>query len=180
MTTAVAIQLFAEYVAAHRDWNYERAIEHLVSQGLDESTAQQTVVLTPIAFGRMILVPLGVELSNELISFRSDGSIERSEKLDRNDVYRTAFVLGARHAQHPAFEPIAQSSSEFDGVNQALHAGHDPADLVLGPVAMFLEPATPAGARIAQDHIVEAARKVTNAPRPTAQTASKSSWWKFW
>lgn len=180
MTATSAIERFAEYVAANEDWDDGRAIEHLVTNGVAEDTACDVVRLTPIAFGRTIIDGLGIQLTNKYICFRADGSTSRSGKLDQNDVFQTASANAHGYAQHAAFQVIALSSSEVHAVNQTLNAGSNPADLVIGPVAIFLERPTDSGLRIAHGRITTFAKMVANKnPKPDSP-ACKKPWWQFW
>jgi hypothetical protein len=65
-------------------------------------------------------------------------------------------------------------------VNQALQAGSDPKDLVLGPVALFLEPPNRWGFEAAQEHIARMARTAAGVPPEVEVPQSVRRWWKFW
>jgi hypothetical protein len=83
-------------------------------------------------------------------------------------------------AQHPGFKAAAYSSPEVDAVNQALHDGSEAKDLVLGPVALFLEQPTRRGFQAAQEHIARLARGATDVSPAAENVPSGRPWWKIW
>jgi hypothetical protein len=93
MSATSAIREYIDFVGTNEKWNDETAKNHLVAKGVPELVADDAVRFTPIAFGRAFMESLGVELSNQYICFRADGSVARSGELDQNEAFRTALEL---------------------------------------------------------------------------------------
>jgi hypothetical protein len=168
-----------DYVATNSDWDDEDSIEHLMASGFSKSTAENAVRFTGVAFGRLLLNELGVELSNEYVLFRADGSAAESAELDHSEAFREATRLASELSLHPGFKPLAHSSPEVDAVNQSLEAGSNPEDQVIGPVALFLDRPTPAGLQVAEEGIIRLAKTAAKmSPNESAGRVNKP-WWKF-
>jgi hypothetical protein len=86
MNAASAIQQYIDFVGGNEKWDDDAAKRHLVANDIQETIADDAVRFTPIALGRFFMESLGVELSNQYICFRADGSAARSGELDQNEV----------------------------------------------------------------------------------------------
>jgi hypothetical protein len=106
----------------------DAVIERLVAGGHSRRDAGLAVVFLPLAFGRSLLAPLGVEIA-------ATAMLGETEIVLADDpLYRAAADHAARvHASGPdeLFRALAFRSSEVSAVNQALNAGSQAADLVL-------------------------------------------------
>jgi hypothetical protein len=180
MNAASAIQEYIEFVGVNEKWDDDAAKRHLMANGVPEAIADDAVRFAPIAIGRAFMESLGVELSNQYLCFRADGSVARSGDLDQNEVFRTAIELAPDLALHPGFKAAAYSSPEVDAVNQALQDGSDAKDLVLGPVALFLEQPTRRGFQTAQEHVARVAREAVGVSPEAEKVPSGRPWWKIW
>jgi hypothetical protein len=180
MSASTAIQSFANYVAANPASDEETAIGALVAGGISQSLAEDVVRFTAVAFGRLILQEMDVELSNDYILFAADGSEREAGALRDKQAYRVAEDYAKEFAAHPSFRAIARTSPEYDAVNQALQAGSDPKDLVMGPVAMFAEPPTAAGVEAVQRRVTELARQAAGMTASDDHQPQNRPWWKFW
>jgi hypothetical protein len=93
--------------------------------------------------------------------------------------------LAQRYAGSPGFEQLSLRSADVNAVNNALHAGSKPENLVMGPAAFFMQPATPEGIVKAQTLLSQRAASATkvggaggSAARESAPT--RKPWWRFW
>ena len=108
----------------------EAVIARLVADGHAERDARLAVAFLPLAFGRSLLGPLGVELA--ATAMLGDAEVVLAD----DPLYRAAADHAARvHESGPndLFRALALRSAEVSAVNQALNAGSQAADLVLSP-----------------------------------------------
>lgn len=93
--------------------------------------AVRAVLMLPLAYGRRILDGL-VTVSPTYF----DG--DRELVLADDPLFAAAAHLAQTEATRADLERVGRRSSEVDAVNQALHAGSEPADLVLSPPMMTI------------------------------------------
>jgi hypothetical protein len=115
----------------------EAVIARLVAENHVERDARLAVAFLPLAFGRALLGPLGVELAATAML----GDVEIV--LAGDPLYRAAAEHATQvHESGPSelFRALALRSAEVSAVNQALNAGSQAADLVLSPpmISLFL------------------------------------------
>jgi hypothetical protein len=96
---------------------------------IEKRFGRWVLAIVPLAFGRVLLDKLGVAYSATAIVD------DREVALEADAMYRSA--LAHARAVHDRdgdmFRTLALRSAEIDAVNQALHRGSQPADLLLSP-----------------------------------------------
>jgi hypothetical protein len=117
------------------DWAGLRAA--LAAAGVPAALASDITAFVPVAFGRALLDGMGIGFSPEYAVADGGGGVRVAGQLIDHPVYAAAAakaqqVLALRQGGD-AFVAAAVWSSEFAAVNQALHAGSNPSDLVAGP-----------------------------------------------
>ena len=153
MNLATAIRTAVPVLARHGHGDSVMLQALLRGSGLSQAQAHDAVRFIPLAFGREILSGLGVTLPDTYICVIGDRREEK--RLKDEPFFRGADTLVrilASDYGSDVITAIAMQSAELDAVNQALHAGSDPADLVAGPPVIECE----------------------DIPRPP------KPWWKFW
>ena len=129
------------------DWAGLRAA--LAAAGVPAGLAGDVTAFVPIAFGRALLDGMGIGFSPEYAVAEGADGVRVAGLLGDHPVYAAATaraeqILALRQGGD-AFVAAAVWSSEFAAVNQALHAGSNPAELEAGP-PVILRDAEPAGA----------------------------------
>ena len=152
---AAAIRLAVPVLAERGTLDRGILMAWLIRAGLSKEQAHDAIRFIPLAFGREILNGLGVVLSDTYVRVR-DGQ-EEERPLAAEPFYRQAAELAPTFAAD-LFNPVAMQSSEFQAVNQALHAGAQPDGLV-------------ASAPVIEWERDDAAPAAEPSARP---------WWKFW
>jgi hypothetical protein len=141
MDPAAAVERSLPAFSAVRpgDWS---ALEAAVrAAGVPASLAAEVVAFVPIAFGRALLDGMAVEFSPE---YATPGTAagRTAGPLADHPVYAAAAARAAemlaRQEGRGAFVDTAVWSAELAAVNEALHAGSDPANLVAGPPLVTL------------------------------------------
>jgi len=119
-----------------------RAVPVLLARGgeaempsvLTKEQAHDAVRFIPLAFGRELLKGTGVTLPDTFLRVFNGATEEvalEDEQFFRGASYLAPTLL--RELGGDAFAVIAMQSAEVRAVNEALHAGSDPGDLVAGP-----------------------------------------------
>ena len=106
----------------------------LIRAGLTEEQAHDAIRFIPLAFGRELLRGTGVTLPKTFVRVFENGREEVA--LQDEQFFRGASFLAPtllRELGGDAFSVIAMQSAEVRAVNEALHAGSEPHDLVVGP-----------------------------------------------
>lgn len=139
------------------EFNLDTVRIGLITSRIPGAAIEPIVEFLPLAFGRDLMGAMGVPFPDEYV--RVDG--EGRERLRAKLADEPWFVESQKLAPavmtemgSDAFMAVAGRSAELDAVNQALHAGSQPGDLVFAPPVM----------------------KWTDPPPPAP---AKKPWWKF-
>ena len=114
----------------------DQAVAGLKRLGAPPVVARRIVVLAPIAFGRQVIEPIGVRVSDD-IEIRS-GSRATRRPLDTFDEYRAAREIAA-DPELNRFQTLAVHGPEFGVVNRLLNEGSRPQDIELSPVLTVVD-----------------------------------------
>ena len=120
------------------DWDDETILRQLTARGHDTEAACYIMGLVPIFVGRHFMRDLGVQFSDSMIVFRSDGGCAASLRLSEHPAYIAVVNRAQKILQHRNVSAIAMCGSELDAVNQALNDGSKPENLRLSSVALIL------------------------------------------
>lgn len=124
----------AALIAARADAGDAELVELLVARGAERALAERCVAFFPSAFGRALVGSLGVSLPDEGVSWPGEGLPARRFRLADDPVFAeaTAYALeiGAKGPRW-IYEALTRRSAELRVVNEMLHRGARPADLVL-------------------------------------------------
>jgi|GEM_PF-1782772 len=133
--TAVQQSLQAFSSVPTGDWAALEAA--IVRAGVPPAVAAEVVAIMPIAFGRVVLDGMGIEFSPDYATPESAAEGRAAGSLVEQPMYVGAHMMASgmmgRQAGGDALVSTALWSSEFSAVNQALNAGSNPSDLVVGP-----------------------------------------------
>lgn len=176
MTPDHAIQSLARVLAAEAPPFSEVAIyAGLEDSGVPAKEADLAYKFAQVACGRRLLDGTGVSFPDEYFCFDRSGEIIESGLL-LNQPYFLASkqAVTVEKIGTEAFSGFALMSAEVDAINQALHAGSKPEDLVAAPVFLFLEEPSDAGLAKAQQLMSAQMTRVH------AQNRRRKPWWKFW
>jgi Family of unknown function (DUF6348) len=176
-----AVAWLADIIAARDDFTEDEAYAALAEAGVPAALADRAYKFTQIAWGRALLAGIGVQFSPEYIWFNGSGEVAESGRMADEPCFVAASRLGERYAGAPGFKRLALMSADVHAVNNALHHGSKPEDLVTAPAALFLAAPTAAGMENARQVIAQHLAKV---PKPSASArakpASAKPWWRFW
>lgn len=182
-----AISLLAFAVEARPNATDKELMQALRLGGVPEPLAARTMAFTPTAWGRLLLDGMGIAFSPEFVIFDSQGSVAESGLLAGQPDFAAATRLGPQYMGTAAFERLALSSGEVDAINQLLHKGEKPEDVILAPAFVFLEPISNAGLKRAQkvmDQYTSALTPQVEGNTPMAESAAtlatRKPWWRFW
>jgi len=106
--------------------DHDELVEILRGAGVPH--AHHACVMVPLAFGRQIL--------EGLVTLPPTYVVDGAEKALAEDPCYVAAREYARHASREQLERIGLISSEVNAVNQALHAGSKPENLIVGSPVM--------------------------------------------
>ena len=199
VTPEAAVARLAEIVAARAEFTEDDLYDAMIEAGFSESVTDRAYKFTQTAWGRVFLDGLGIQFSPGYFCLNGTGDIVESGAIADEPYFAAATVLAPRYIGTPGFARFAMMSADVHAINNALNAGSQPEDLVTGPAALFLEPATPEGLEKARQAIVahlpvgkarngDAAsgrdqsnrvkgNSVTNAP--AALAPQKKPWWRL-
>lgn len=104
--------------------------------------ADRAVTMLPLAFGRRILDGL-VDLPATCVEVDAGGRPRRSGPLADDPIYAAADQIARAEGSRDDAERIGLRSAEVRAVNQALHAGAKPEDLVLSPPTLQIDDDAP-------------------------------------
>jgi len=168
MTPQTAVACLVEILETRSEFTQDEVYQAMVDAGVPESVADRAFKFTQIAWGRVFLDGMGIKFSQDYLCFNGAGEVLESGQL-ADEPYFIAAMAAAKRLPPPAGLPrLALMSSVLRAVNDALNAGSKPEDLVTGPAALFMEPATPQGMK-------RAARMLSE-----RVGAHKKPWWRFW
>ena len=96
--------------------------------------------LFPLVAGRVVLNDLGICFSDEYVYYDRNGRKESSGKLHVHPVYLMIQErLSEVFSNAELFQAIALRGAELNAINQALHAGSDPKNLVTSPIGLTMK-----------------------------------------
>jgi hypothetical protein len=153
VTPEAAVSWLAEMVAPRQQFTEGEVFSELVEAGVPEALADRAFKFTQIVAGRALLAGIGVRFSEGYFCFDRDGEVVESGRLADEPCFAAASRLAERYGRTPGFLHLAMTSADLNAVNQALHAGSQPAELTTSPAGLFLEAPTPAGVAKAQETI---------------------------
>lgn len=157
------------------------AVAHvLVEKGHRAEIAHWIDHFAPLAFGRVVLVNIGVSFPNTYLLAQRGGHLSTPRELMRNPVFARARALGwhfrASTDYHDGFERAALCSAEFNALNNALHAGSKPENLTaLPPIIPGLGVSHADVAQATETYLAQ-----RQAERGTPVPTTQKSWWQFW
>jgi hypothetical protein len=154
MDAATAVERALPLFSAIEPNEWKALRSALRKAGLPAELAADVAAFMPIAFGRALLDGMGVDFSDRYVAQDAGGRMSMGGTLADHPVYAAAAAHARRMIERQeggdAFVGVAVWSTEFAAVNQALHAGSNPADLVVSPPILLRdepEAADPGGAR---------------------------------
>lgn len=155
MTAESAVAQLAEMIAAQPEFVAEDLYADLIEKGMPSSVADRAYQFTQTAWSRVFLGGMGVRFMPDYLCFNSAGEVIESGNLDSEPYFAAALRLAPKYAGTPGFIRFVLMSADTDAINSALKKGSQPENLTTSPAALFLEPATPAGVRKAQQVLRE-------------------------
>jgi hypothetical protein len=151
MNITEAIRRAVPILAEHGSTDFSMLPIWLIRGGLSRAHAHDAMRFIPLAFGREILAGMGVVLADTYVRV-SDGKDEERPLADEPFFVEASKLVTAFAPD--LFSAVAMQSSEFQAVNQALHAGAQPDGLVASPPMIEWD-------------------------RPVEEPSARP-WWKFW
>ena len=111
-----------------RDPTDDEAFDSLVKAGLAEGDAAAMLQLLPLAFGRVLLLEMGVERFEDEFQVKDDRGEWVSFRLSDQPAYREGMKLALAAFYHgalprTAFAAVATRSAEVGAASKALDAG---------------------------------------------------------
>src|SRR5262249_34062604 len=104
------------------------------------------------------------------------GDVIESGQLADQPYFAAAMRLAPQYARSAGFPKFALMSADVSAVNNALHAGSRPEDLVMGPAAFFMAAPTAAGMNKARQLLSQrASASKRSGSGATQQAADKKS-----
>jgi len=154
------------------------AVRTQLGDAVTERQIWEIADFVPIALARALLQEMGAKLHDHYVRIDSQGRLRTYRRLEDEPVFREASSLALEVAQREgdALIQLAQYSTEFQAINQALHAGSRVENLDASPPILngpdeLCDP-------------LEAAPVFPEAPwwMDTWKGAlqPKKPWWKFW
>jgi hypothetical protein len=127
------IEMAVSVFAAHTTMLNRDVLHVLIRMGLSEMESLELIEFVPLAFARLILADLGVDVSDEYVRLDANGTERVRRSLKDEPMYRDALALGPTVAARDkaSFMATAGRSAEFQMVNSALLRGDKPENLVL-------------------------------------------------
>jgi hypothetical protein len=182
MTPEAAIDSLAATIAAPAEFSEDDIYAAMAEAGMPGPVADRAFKFTQAAWGRAFLEGLGVTFAPDYLCFNGAGAVVESGMLADQPYFVAAMAAAKRYAGTPGFARFALMSADVNAVNTALNAGSKPDNLVMSPVALFLEAATPAGIENARKVLSERAKSSGKARSSASQKASAANkpWWRFW
>src|SRR5947209_567159 len=172
LTPESAVAQLAEIVAPRRAFTEEEVYVALADAGIPDSLADRAFKFTQIAWGRTFLAGLGITFSPEYVCFNAAGEVVESGRLADEPCFAAASRLADQFSRTPGFVRLAVMSADVVAVNQALHAGSKPENLVMTPAFLFLEAPTPDGMenarRVIAQHTAALSGRGASAARESA------------
>jgi len=191
MTPEDSVQQLARIVTADSQFTEDSVYAAMANANIPDREADLAYKFTQAAWGRMLLDGMGIKFADDYHCLDRNGDVVDSGKLSAEPHFFAATSLGKSYGSQAGFKRLASMSSDFHAVNQALHAGSKPENLVTAPLMLFLEAPTDAGMVKAQ-HFLKAllsrGESDTSRSRPSGQpynpslqrteAADKCSWFQ--
>ncbi len=140
-----AVACLADIVADRHEFTEDEVYTALADAGVPTSLADRAYKFTQVAWGRVFLASLGVRFSPDYVCLNALGEVVESGHLANEPCFSAASQLAPRYAGTPGFRRLALLSADVNAVNNALHRGSKPEDLVTAPAFLFLETPTAGG-----------------------------------
>ncbi len=101
----------------------------MAARGVDPLDAAQVIALVPLAFGRLLLEPLGVEPASEgVLVSRATGGERAFAVASHPLVDEASFLAGRGTLTEDQFLAVARRSTEVRAFEAFVEAGHEPSD----------------------------------------------------
>jgi hypothetical protein len=183
-----AVARLAEFVAPRAEFTQDDVYASLADAGIPFLVADRAFKFTQTAWGRVVLNGLGVHFAPDYLCLDGAGDVIETGLLAEQPDFIAAMSLVQRYAGSPGFKQMVLMSAELNMVNEALRAGSKPENLVMAPLAFFMEPATQEGmvkAQMLQNQRAASAAstiKESGADGSVARESApvKKPWWRFW
>lgn len=152
----------------------------LVNKGYHEDLVYWLDHFIPLAFGRIMLMDIGIRFPDTYFLAHEGGRLSGSLELIRNPAFARAHAMGwhfrASADYHNAFERAAVSSAEFNALNNALHKGSKPEELTAQP------PLIPDISVNQEDYwrAMELYLAQYQSKQEMVRPTKKKAWWQFW
>jgi hypothetical protein len=172
MTPEQAVNQLAALVVDNTEFSTDDIYEAMGKAGVPDDVADRAYKFTQIAWARVLLGGLGLKFPSDYFCLNASGDIVESGRLEEQPFFVAATHVATEHARSKGFARFASMSADVLAVNDALHAGSKPENLVLAPPAIFLEAPTSAGMEKARQEI---ARRLA-----ASRGAAPKPWWRFW
>ncbi len=140
MEISEAVKIAAPLFHTQKSLEDEDLVNILMEVGFPLLLARRIVVFMPLAFGRIMLKELNVNVRDEYEYFQKKGVFtdKKRRKLVDEPVYRESLKLAAKMAGKETtgqtFLAIAFRSAEVNAVNQLELQGSKPENIVLTPM----------------------------------------------
>ena len=138
-----------EIFRAHPGASEAELVTHICAAIGDHDLAERLIEFVPLAFGRVLLTRMGVQLPDQFIRMLDHDKFSEPYPLDAEPVWRPALAYAKeaeKQMSKDEFFTIAGRSAEVDAVTQACAKGSDPRNLVGSPPILLHAapmPATP-------------------------------------
>jgi hypothetical protein len=176
-----AVARLAEIIATRADFTEDDLYAAMADAGIPDPVADRAYKFTQNAWGRVFLDGVGVQFGTDYLCFNRAGDVIESGQLADQPYFAAAMRLAPQYARSPGFPKLALMSADVNAVNNALHGGSKPENLVMGPAAFFMEAPTPAGMNKARQLLSQrASASKRSSSGSTRQAADKKPWWRFW
>lgn len=177
------LNYLAEILTSRPDATEDQLHQALADNGVTDALADRAIKFTQIAWGRLLLDGLKINLSPVYLCFDAEGKVIETGLLIEEPYFIAATRLGPQLLPTSAGQRLAMTSADMQTVNNALNAGSKPENLVLGPAGVFLANPTSAGLLNAQkvisQHMASSQKPdATQKEKPEAQ--ARTSGWQFW
>jgi hypothetical protein len=167
MNSIEAINKALPILLQYKNLEDEDLVNVLVENDFSAALSRKLVLFMPIAFGRVFLSKLKVNVSDEYECYQKKGIFtdKQRRKLINEPVYKESLKIAAQMAGKETtgqtFLTIAFRSAEVNAVNQMELQGVNPERVVLTPILTEWE--------------------IDEEPQSyDAESTQEKNWWKFW
>lgn len=138
MEAGEAVRRAAEVLAANTECDIFGVIAALEWDGFPADTAMDVAAFLPLAAGRAFLEGAGPRFPDFYIRVDDEGRERSRRPLLDEPLYRAALALVPVVAAQgeAALMAVLVHSAEFQAINEALHAGSQPEELLAAPPAL--------------------------------------------